>query len=41
MNKLKSKLWYFLNEWTVCKCPYSKSVTLVNRMELVKQMFNL
>ena len=27
MNELKAKLWYFVNEWNVCKCPYNKSIT--------------
>ena len=40
MNELKSKLWYLINEWTVCKCPYNKNITRANRKSLIKQMFN-
>lgn len=40
MNELKSKLWYFMNEWTVCRCPYDKSITRANKIALIKQMFN-
>ena len=41
MNELKNKLWYFINEWNVCKCPYNKRITRANRIALIKQIINL
>ena len=41
MKTIQAKIWYFRNEWTLCRCPYNKKATRNNRIALIKEIFNL